>query len=266
MAAAFVSTTTVLNLNSANNSVTVGPLSIPSGSFAVVHVAISSAVVSVQSITDSNSATYTQKAFQYAQFQEGARSFTNLADLPGGVQDYGWPADITTTADNITEGQVRGEAWTAAGNSSTLDTITVTLTGGANFVVTVAIYTSSTGIGAAGSGAVTNSSAPSVALVGNANTSLVSAGFSSKSGLNQTSVNTGASTTTVKNENAGTDGSKNPLSLTVTNTSSTSTTFTPEITPTNTQSTDISISSGTQNAVLIPVPATYAVCAVEIKA
>jgi hypothetical protein len=265
MAAAFVSSTSVLNLNTAVSSATVGPLSIPSGSYAVVHVAILSAVVSVASVTDTTGNVYTQKAFQYAQFQEGARPFANLTDLPGGEQDYGWPSDITTTADNITEGQVRAEAWTVAGSSGTLDTITVQLTASAKFIVTVAIYTSGTGFGAAGSAALTNSSAPAVALVGAANTSLVSAGFASQSGLNQTAVNVSASTTAVKSEEAGTSEAK-PLSLTVTNTSSTSTTFTPSITPTNTQSTDISISSGTENAVLIPVPATYAVCAVEIKA
>jgi hypothetical protein len=263
--------TSALNMNSGLSTLTVPAVLAASGahSLAVAHIAINSAVASVESVVDNNGVAWVQKAFQYAQRQIGATSFTNVTDLPGGEQDYNWGADINTTADQITEGQVRGEAWVNTYGTSASTSITVTLTSGARFAVEVETYQSgSNSFGATGSAAILSSGAPQATLTGGADTSHVSTGFSSASGLNQTANNVGASTTTIKNEEAGQGGSNSPVSLTLTETTSSSTAFTPSITPTNTITLPDSISEGGEqgNLVTIPVPATYALCLVEVLA
>jgi len=279
MAVAFVNTTRAINIDSSVSTLVV-PITLAhtANQTAVVHIAILSAEVTVLSVTDNGAVTPNTYTFQTgvnASYSPGNRTVANASDLPGGEQDFNWPADIQTTADQLTQGVVRGEVWTTgAGSTPTLATsLTITLSGGAECAAVVVVYSGGTSIAAvtaANAAALANAAAPSIALTVTAG-SFLSAGFASQSCLNQAAVAVSVAgpvksgnTNTLRSEEAG-DSRQEPLSMTVAD-STGLTASVVAISPTNTQSTDISISSGTESAVLVPVPATYAVCAVEVKA
>lgn len=280
MAVAFVNSSRAINLDSSVSTLVV-PITLAhtSNQTAVVHIAILSAGVTVLSVTDNGAVTpntYTYQTGINASYTPGNRTFGGAAaGFPGGDSDFNWPADIQTTADQLTQGVVRGEVWTTgAGSTPTLaSSLTVTLSGPAKCAVEVIVYSGGTSIAAitaANAVALASTSAPTIAVTVTAG-SFLSAGFSSQSCLNQAAIAVNGSigpiktgnTNTVRSEMSG--ASSYPLSVTAAD-STGLTAAVVGISPTNTESTDISISSGTQNAQLIPVPATYAVCAVEVKA
>lgn len=280
MAVAFVTSSRAINLDSSQTTLTV-PLALTatSGKVAVVHIAILSAVATVLSVTDNASTpnVYTFQTGVNASYNPGNRTFGSPATgFPSGEDDYNWPADIQTNADQLTQGVIRGEVWTSpAGVTPGAATqLTVTLTSGAKCAVAVGIYSGSGSIVAVTSAnavALPSTSAPTIAVTMTA-ASYLSAGFSSQSSLNQAALPVNGSvgpiktgnTNALRTEMSGT-ASGYPLSITLADSTGV-TAGVVGISPTNTQSTDISISSGTENAVLIPVPATYAVCAVEVHA
>lgn len=281
MAVAFVNSSRAINLDSSVSTLTV-PITLAhtANQTAVVHIAVLSAVVTVLSVTDNGAVTpntYTYQTGINASYTPGNRTFgANAAGFPGGEGDFNWPADIQTTADQLTQGQVRGEVWTTgAGSTPTLaSSLTVTLSGPAKCAVEVVVYSGGTSIAAitaANAVALANASAPTIAVTVTAG-SFLSAGFASQSCLNQAAIAVNGSigpiktgnTNTVRSEMAGASSDR-PLSITAADSTGV-TAAVVGISPSNTESTDISISSGTQNAQLIPVPATYAVCAVEVKA
>lgn len=278
MAVAFLTATRGINLDSSVTTLTVPfSLTATANKAAVVHIAVLSAVVTVLNVTD-NATTpnvYTFQAGVNASYTPGNRTFGGAAaGFPGGDSDFNWPADIQTTADQLTQGQVRGEVWTspAAVTPGAATQLIITLSGGAKCAAEVLIYTgvgSYGAITAANAVAVTSSSAPTIAVTTGATASYLSAGFASQSCLNQAALPITTSgpiltsnVNTVRSEISG-GTSDRPLSMTAADSTGV-TAAVVGISPVNTESTDISISSGTQNAKLIPVPATYAVCAVEV--
>ena len=279
MAVAFATSTRAINLDSSVSTFTV-PLSLTAtaNKVAVVHIAILSAVATVLSVTDNATSpnVYTFQTGVNASYNPGSRTFGSpAAGFPGGEDDFDWPSDIQTTADQLTQGVVRGEVWTSpAGVTPGAATqLTVTLTSGAKCAVEAVIYTGSGSIVAVTSAnavALPSNSAPTIAVTMTA-ASYLSAGFSSQSALNQVALPVNGSIGPIKTSNVNTlrseiaGASSYPLSITVADSTGV-TAGVVGISPSNTQSTDISISDGTQNAVLIPVPATYAVCAVEVHA
>ena len=280
MAVAFVTSTRAINLDSSVSTLVV-PLTLAAVSkrVAVVHIAVLSAEVTVLSVTDNGAVTpnvYTFQAGVNASYNPGNRTFGSAATgFPGGEDDFDWPADIQTTADQLTQGVVRGEVWTSpAGVTPTVATqLTITLSGGAKCAVAVAVYSggsSYAAITAANAVALPSNSAPTIAITVTAG-SFLSAGFSSQSALNQVALPINGSVGPIKTSNINTarsemsGASSYPLSVTAADSTGV-TAAVVGISPSNTQSTDISISDGTQNATLIPVPATYAVCAVEVQA
>jgi hypothetical protein len=247
MAAAFVSNTGGINLDSSVTTLTV-PAVIASG-YNVVHVAIRSKIATVMSVTDDAATpnTYTKRCSVFANTE---RDYT--------VDEYDIPPK-----GSIFFNSVEAETWTATVSNACKNVI-VTLTTGAKFAVQVNNYTSGTGISTTTptSAAIVSSSAPSISLTPAASTSIVSVNFASATLLNQA-----AGLGTLRGSTAAATTEQGVACTTVDRTGVTP--IVVSLAPTNTEviSGD-NLLNGNINAtqITVAVPATYAVTAVEIKA
>lgn len=234
MAAAFVSNTGAVNLDSTVAAMTV-PFVAASG-FNVVHIGVRSKLATVLSVTDDAGTpnTYTKKASIFARTEV---DYTNEYNIPpvGAIFHDG----------------VEAESWTATVANACKNVI-VTLSTGAKFAVEANNYTSGTGIGAssATTAALISSSAPSISLTPAASTSIVSAGFCTATLLNQV-----ANLGTIRGSFAGATAEDGIAVTTIDRTGVTP--IVVSLAPSNTE-----VLGGTT----FSVPATYAVTAVEIKA
>jgi len=232
-AVAPLANTSAINMNESVQTLVI-PFVAASGKCVVVHIGVQSEEAAVASVTDDSGNGFTKSAAIRA-VHETDYTDTDTTDDPHPIYDS-W---------------VDGELWTIV--SSGIASITVTLTTNARFAVEVQSYTSS-GFGAVGSTTAIQSSAPSITVTTTAANSYVCAGFSSVYGLNDIIV-TGTKRGDVEEGTEVTD-----LQVFVAdNTVASAGPCTVKMTVTN-QDTDEA------PAVIFPVPATYAVCAVEILA
>lgn len=230
MAVAFVASANAVNLDATVSTLPV-TISASTGQAIVVHVAIRAGSVTVATVVDSQGNTYTKKASVLA------RQETDYGQE--GLDAY--PMFAYT---------VEGEVWTTK-SAGAVTSVTVTLTNGAKFEVTVATYSGVSTIGAAASSAVNPFGAPTISLTTTGANSFVSAGFACAIPLNQ-QITTGTLRSSV-----GSFTAHNGIALAVAdNTVAGLAACVVAITPTNTLV--ISNTAFTQ-----PLP--YAVCAVEIR-
>lgn len=245
MAAAFVNTVGFINLDPSVSSGVVA-ISAGSGKAIVLHIAVASATAQVASVTDDGSNVYSSVAAQ-------------ANDQTYQINEY----DANSVSkDNF----IDGECWYTVGGGTTTK-VTVTLTTGARFAVAAEVYTCGGGIGTTKAVAVTNSGAPSVSLTAAvATTSIISTGFSTVKGLQQAG---GTGVTVVKNVSGAPNGNSGYTGVNVTvgnKASAGAGTTTVALAPVSSKSYSTSITDGSPNSGTLAVPATYVVCAVEIKA
>lgn len=246
MSIAAVSNTGAVQLDSTVSTLVI-PVAITSTDAIVVHIGVASAVISVASVTNSHGDTFTRQAHVLANREV----------------DY---AQGRYFKNSILDEFIEGEVWTAVAGAA-VTSITVTLTGGAKFAVEVEEYsgnntTPATAFPHAASAVVATTSAPSIAISSATSTSFISAGFSTLFGLNQAA----GTNNVLRGTETGTTGAQTGVAVTCADSLS-STTKTVALAPASTESVDgISGSPGSPSAgqVTIAVPATYAVCAVEV--
>ena len=250
MAVSAVNTASAVNVNSSVNSLVIPFASTGATQGIVVHVGIHSKMVTVASVTDSVGNVYTKQQSNYTKFEEDYV-----------VDEYAIPP-----AGAITHHGIEAECWTTRATTGTVANVTVTLTSGARFGVVVQGYSGVSAIGASANVGFVSTSTPSISVTTTAANSWVSAGFASNSGLNWA-----ASTGTLRGQiQGGTVTADAIVGVAVAdNTIAGTAACTVAVQPTNTEtiSGDNLVNSNI-NAIqiTIPVPMTYAVCAVELKA
>ena len=246
MAASYVSTKAFVNLDPSVDSAV---LAVSAGSThaIVVHVAVASQDVTVASVTDDNN----------------NNVYSSVSALANDEVDY---ATGRYSANPVKDNFIDGECWFVK-SGGTVTKVTVTLSNGARFAVEALVYVCGGGIGNSIAGTAIASGAPSVSLTtAVASTSIVSAGFSTVKGLNQ---GAGAGAGIMAEVAGAPEGGAGLSGVAVTVEDKLAAGSGPTavaLAPVSTESVSISISSGSPQAGTQPVPASYAICAVEIKA
>lgn len=199
----------------------------------VVNVGVRSGFATVSTVTDDLGNTYTKKASVVASDE----------------QDFSQGRFLKAA---LIQNHVDGEVWTAK-STGTVTKITVTLTSPSVFAGNIQSYTGMSAFGLGVGSAILKSSAPSISFTTTANASVVCAGFSSAFALNQVAgTGTLEGAVTVANPSRAVEVAVADATKALTGAQVVS------LAPTNL----VGLSSSPTGI----LPATYAVCAVELKA
>lgn len=231
MSVAAVANASGVNLNAAASSLAV-PFVASSGQLIAVFVGIQSQTDTVASVTDSFGNTYTKKAAVVA-------DYANL--YPQGIINESPFYDY----------YVDSEVWTAASGGA-VTTVTVTLSSGARFAVEIESYTGSA-FGAGASATAVQSEAPSITFTTTAGNSFVAAGFASVLDPNQA-----ASAGTLRGQVEASTRESGIEVAVADNTVASAGACTVTLVPTTLKT---KLGGATE-----PMPATYAIVCVEVKA
>lgn len=199
----------------------------------VVNIGVRSGFATVASVTDDLGNTYTKKA----------------SVVVSDEQDYSQGRYLKAA---LIQNHVDGEAWTTK-STGTVTKITITLTSPTVFAANIQSYTGASAFGLGASATVSKSGAPSISFTTTANASVVCAGFSSAYALNQV-----AGTGTLEGAVSVANPSRGVEVAVADATKATTGAQVVSLAPTNL----VGLSSSPTGI----LPATYAVCAVEVKA
>lgn len=233
MAVAFVSNANTYNLDPSVNPVVV-PFVAALNQCIVVHIGVRSATAIVGSVTDNFGNVYTRQGSILAQ-DESDYTLGRYSKAP------------------LLFNKVEGECWTTRSGGA-VASVTVTMSGLATTAIVINSYTGS-GFGAANAVTAVQSSTPTATLTTTASNSFISAGFSTATLLNEA---TTAGHGTVREEEAAGGQNSHKIEVTTADLAVASASAASVIlTPSN----QVTVDGATYAQ-----PATYAICAVEVKA